>query len=274
LLRIRDEYNKLNKNNQIHSNDPKVIWKFFKKLYENICNNEVCWINKFNISPSLKKEINELFSPSTMEKWKKNDEKNNKEDENVWLSNIDIENVLKQYEKVYPCFLFLGTTPIDYFYKSTPKNQNSKCVCDRMCKFNLKDEINRGYNKIGIVLNTDNHTGPGIHWVSLFINIKKEFIFYFDSGGEKIPELIMGFVNRVISQGKNMKPTPINFKFSQNYPNQHQYSNSQCGMYSLYFIIELLLDKKTPNYFKTKKIKDKEMDNYRYKYFNNIHNTS
>ena len=48
----------------------------------------------------------------------------------------------------------------------------------------------------------------------------------------------------------------------------HQEGNTECGMYSLYFIISLIEDTVNPNYFKSKKISDAEMENLRDRYFN------
>ena len=48
----------------------------------------------------------------------------------------------------------------------------------------------------------------------------------------------------------------------------HQKRDGQCGMYSLYFIIELLKENKNIDYFKNNRITDEEMKDYRFKYFN------
>ena len=50
--------------------------------------------------------------------------------------------------------------------------------------------------------------------------------------------------------------------------NRHQYSNSECGMYSLFFIIQLLKDLKNFNDFQENKYTDKHMKQLRTKYFN------
>jgi len=77
----------------------------------------------------------------------------------------------------------------------------------------------------------------------------------------------MELVNTIIKQGNNLKP-PIYFTFDQNYPNEHQYKNTECGVYSLYFIISMLKESKSYNFFKIKKIKDDKIHKYRRKFFN------
>ena len=46
--------------------------------------------------------------------------------------------------------------------------------------------------------------------------------------------------------------------------------NTECGMYCLYFIISLLSNKHDFNYFNTKRIPDKHVEEFRNIYFNNI----
>ena len=70
-------------------------------------------------------------------------------------------------------------------------------------------EHKNGKNKIGIVLNLDEHDGKGSHWVSVFIDLQKKFIFYFESTGSITPPEIDVFVKRMNEQcksaGLNMK---------------------------------------------------------------------
>ena len=71
-------------------------------------------------------------------------------------------------------------------------------------------------------------------------------------------------MNRVISQARNLG---IKLKAIHN-KRQHQRTDTECGMYSLYTIIELLENKKTPQYFQKHRIPDKEMERLRKIYFN------
>ena len=60
----------------------------------------------------------------------------------------------------------------------------------------------------------------------------------------------------------------IKFKEYNNYRNVHQKKDGQCGIYTLYFIIELLLENKKPEHFKKNVIKDETMRDYRSIYYN------
>jgi hypothetical protein len=101
----------------------------------------------------------------------------------------------------------------------------------------------------------------------MFINIKKGTIFYFDSAGEAIPTQIKKFADTVIQQGHRLAK-PINFKFDQNHPVEHQYGNTECGVYTLFFIVQMLEDKVTAEYLKTHILSDKYIEKFRKIYFN------
>ena len=237
----------------IQTNDSKKIWLMLKNYYRNICNKESCWIKQMTNGTKMEKELLDSFAPKSPNEWKKNP--------NEWLSSIDILEVMNQYEKKYKCFEFIGPSPIDY---DTHK-VNGDCVWEELCNFNLANQIKKNKTKIGIIFNTDPHYKGGSHWISLFINIKKESIFFFDSAGNKIPKQVMKFVNNIIEQGKHMHKK---FTFDQNYPVEHQYGNTECGVYSLFFLIHMLEDKITSHYLKTHILKDDYMEKFRKIYFN------
>ena len=63
---------------------------------------------------------------------------------------IEILELMKQYEDAYKCFQFIGPTPIDF----DEHLAYGECVWD-LCKFNLKEKIEKGINKVGIIFNLD-----------------------------------------------------------------------------------------------------------------------
>jgi len=257
LFKLRDLWNSIHKDAKILSSDPDEIWQTLDKNMRTVCNNEMCWTTQPFVDKTSKKEINESFAPLAPKEWKKNP--------NEWLSSDDISRVMDQYEKAHKNFKFIGPSPIDY----DEKIGFGVCVWNELCNFKLRTHINHGREKLGIIFNLDNHSGPGTHWVSLFINIKSKTIFYFDSAGQKIPNRIKHFVDTVIEQGANL-PTPIEFKFDQNHPVEHQRGNTECGMYSLYFIVHMLQDHINGEYLKTHRINDKFVENFRKIYFNHF----
>ena len=255
LLKMRDLWNKRHLDSAIKSSDPKEIWEQLKNKMAAACHSEACWLKQQFMENNLDDELtNFTFAPKSPSAWKTN--------HNTWLNSTDIEEVMKQYEHAYPCFRFIGPTPID-FDKHTYKN---KCVWDDLCHFELSKFIKDGISKIGIIFNTDPHDKSGAHWISLFINLKQKYIFFFDSNGTEIPKQIKVFADRVIEQAKNLN---INLTFDENAPKTHQEGNTECGMYSLYLIITLLNDTHPYAFFKKTKITDKAVENLRDRYYNN-----
>jgi hypothetical protein len=255
LQKLRNMWNARHPDKKITTNDSKEIWQLLKNYYSKICNKESCWVRQMTKGTKMEKELLESFSPMEPIEWKKNP--------NEWLSSIDIIQVMNQYEKTYKCFDFLGPSPIDY----DTHQLYGECVWEELCHFSLADQIKKGKNKIGVIFNTDPHDKDGEHWISLFINIKKGSIFFFDSAGDKAPKQVMKFVKMVTDQGKKLEE-PIDFKFDQNYPVEHQYKNTECGVYSIYFIIHMLEDKITGHYLKTHKLKDEYIQQFRKIYYN------
>jgi len=255
LQKLRNMWNARHPDKKIITNDSKEIWSLLKNYYANICNKESCWVRQMTKGTKMEEELLQSFSPVSPENWKKNP--------NEWLSSLDIIEVMNQYEKTYKCFDFLGPSPIDY---DTHKLYG-ECVWEELCHFSLSEQIKKGKNKIGVIFNTDTHDRGGEHWISLFINIKKGTIFFFDSAGNKAPNQVMKFVKMVTEQGRNL-PEKIELKFDQNYPVEHQYKNTECGVYSIFFIIHMLEDKITSHYLKTHKLKDEYMQQFRKIYFN------
>jgi hypothetical protein len=255
LYKLRDMWNERHPDKPIKTKDSKEIWHLLKEYYAKICNKESCWVRQMTKNTKMEQELIEAFAPESPKEWRKNP--------NEWLSSIDILEVMNQYEKKYKCFDFLGPSPIDY---DTHKLYGD-CVWDELCHFNLEDQIKKGHTKIGVIFNLDPHYKGGSHWVSLFINVKNKTIFYFDSAGETIPKQIKKFVDNVIEQG-NKLTNKIIFKFDENHPVEHQYGNTECGIYSLFFIVHMLEDKITAHYLKTHVLKDAYMEKFRKVYYN------
>ena len=255
LHKMRDMWNARHPDERITTNDSREIWILLKNVYSRTCNKESCWIKQMTKGSKMESDLLEAFAPESPEEWKKNP--------NEWLSSVDIIEVMSQYEKKYKCFEFLGPSPIDY---DTHKLYG-ECVWEELCHFNLAEQIKKGKTKIGVIFNTDPHYKSGEHWISLFINIKKGQLFFFDSAGNEIPKNIKKFVDSVIEQG-NKLAKPIHFKFDENFPIEHQYKNTECGVYSIFFIVHMLEDKITGNYLKHHVLKDEYIQKFRKFYFN------
>ena len=256
LFNFKKIWNSKNPNNLIKTNNPKNIWLFFKNNLSSKCYNELCWIKENHIGNINKDHIlKNVFRPFSPTTWKSKPYE--------WLSSVDILKVMEQYQRTNKNFVFIGPTPIDF----DNKDLFGTCIYEQLCKF----DINKYYNvkprkdKIGIIFNTDPHDQPGEHWIALFVDLKKQFVFYFDSNGEKIKKQVDILKNRIIEQGNKIN---LNLKYYDNKGLVHQKKDGQCGMYTLYFIAELLQENKEPEFFKDQRVPDELMRDYRIKYYN------
>jgi len=231
LIKIRNAYNKRKPRDQrILSKDPNVIWTELRARLTK-CSSEDCWLKEIK-SPKLRSHLDDLiFSPDKPPEWSKNP--------NEWLSNFDIASVLKQYQITHREFKLLGPSSIDYDTK--PPEENGQCVWPELCRLSLRDLIAHGKRKLGIVFNLDKHDEPGSHWVSMFVDVDNSFIFYYDSARNNTPTEVTRLKNEITKQGAALSP-PIHFKYITN-KHSHQRTNTECGMYSLFFIITMLTGK-------------------------------
>jgi hypothetical protein len=123
-------------------------------------------------------------------------------------------------------------------FKGQKKDEVGKCLVSSLCSLNLKDIYDRGHTQIGIIFNTDVSTGPGKHWVALFCDIGPEFeyprITYFDSYSHKPEKEIQILMQRWRDQWleTGIHKTAMMTTFNKT---RHQYEDSECGMYCLYF---------------------------------------
>tara|TARA_Y100000782_G_scaffold115602_2_gene161354 strand:+ start:12856 stop:13773 length:918 start_codon:yes stop_codon:yes gene_type:complete len=252
LMLIRNAWNARHPDCKITIDDPKKIWNKLKTYMGATCNNEMCWLKQQFVKNNLDSNLfHNTFAPKSPNIWKKNP--------NEWLDSLNILSVIKQYEKAYECFDFIGPSPIDY----DTHYDNGECVWKELCEFELKEFIKNKKTKIGVIFNLDPHYKSGSHWVSLFINIKKQEIYYFDSNGIPPPKQIDKLMDTIIEQASD-----IGLKFKKMINNkQHQYSDTECGMYSLYFIINMLKGKNFQTFIKTR-VPDSKMVEFRNIYFN------
>jgi hypothetical protein len=268
LIQIRNAYNQNQPEpaNRISATlPPSSILEELRVKMRPDCEKENCWLKY--LTPQQREVVEErVFAPKKPDDWKKNPVE--------WLSNHDILNVLKQYEEKYPTFKFIEPTSIDFDTVLKNGEEGGKagsCVSDDLCKFSLESYIQQGKKQMGIIFNLDRHDQKGSHWVSLFIDIEKSVLFYFDSAANKTPPEIKRLVERIQTQAQQLSP-PRKYTYYENYPHEHQKSNTECGMYSLFFIITMLdkskLMKSKIRMFNHGVIKDAKMIKLRDSYFN------
>ncbi len=266
-----------NKNNKINiSNDKNEL---LNQLTKKISECQSCWLRTELVKNINDDNINETFRPVGPEGKKE------------WLSTTDINDVVEQYQEKYKDFVFLGAVPYDFMELKMLGIQD----------INLDGLVKDGKTKIGLVINLDEHNQDGSHWVALFANLKNKEIYFFDSVGDKPGKKIKWFINvltdyiynketkennslqvggimKIINKIKNKqvkqkymsilenKLSGIDIRYNQK---QHQFKDSECGVYSINFIVRLAggetFDEITNNI-----TKDDKMNECRETYFRNV----
>jgi hypothetical protein len=263
LIKIAKAYNKqygeeIKIPSKFNTNIRKKIWDDIKTrlMSYSPCEDDFCLLYNPIVNKINDKDIIEnTFRPEKPVEWYNN--------KYTWLSTTDIENVLKQYER-YSDFEFIGAVPIDFDYKIG----FGLCVVTELCKLDLKKILSNGKKKIGIVFNLDPHYLEGSHWTALFSDLEKGETYYFDSYGVPPPNEVDILMERITEQGnKLVKEGILNISnkkgFKSLYNNiRFQYGDSECGVFSLHFITELL-DGKTFEEVLSNRITDKRVNEKR-----------
>ena len=253
LIDMKNQWNNRHHDDKILSNDSRQIWNELKEKMSSVCNNEQCWLKQKFMENNLSADLTTYtFAPKAPKKWIENP--------NEWLNSTDITRVMKQYEKEYDDFEFIGPSPIDF----DSKDGNS-CVWPEICNFNLANMIRKDKKKIGFIFNLDPHYKGGSHWLTMFLDIKGKYLLFFNSTGDGPGKETSALIERIMSQAND-----IGLKLEKHINTKnHQRENTECGIYCLYCISELLSGNKGPEHFLTKRISDDDMEALRYKFFSN-----
>jgi hypothetical protein len=219
---------------ELHPNDIKTkptTWKKWthKKLYQTIqkelqqhyqIKEDTEWedLPFMDTYPKLKQMISHSLRPEMPEEWEDNPA--------TWLNTDDIARVMKQYQVKFPDFMFFGPVASD-------------CPDAYPCElsgFDCEKLLKGGIRRIGIIFNLDKHNQPGSHWVAVYASLPDGVVEYYDSYAVRAPKLIREFMERIAEQGKQN-----GFQMEvKNNTVRHQYGGSECGVFSMYYILQRL----------------------------------
>ena len=226
LLTMASQWNKKNPNNKIKFTkkiSKEDLWKLIREKMSSKCNNEICWKSVIGASNT----DYDVFKPIMPEEWYSNPRE--------WLSNFDIDDVMRQYEDKHQDFEFIGPVPIDF----DEELSFGHCVSDELCKINLNSLYKKGVRYIGVIFNLDKHNQSGSHWIAMFCNLKKCEVNYWDSYGINPPKEVSKLMNRIKNQSQLIPSLRNKFVININ-QKRHQFKGTECGVYSMMFIIRQL----------------------------------
>jgi hypothetical protein len=257
LVEMVKAYNKANQDKQIRLSCKKEVLhprRYKKYLLKKIgevskqCNSQVCWTQQDFI-----KHMNETMKLQ-LEKFTLRPE--GPAGQFKWLNTFDINQVMEQYEPINKKFLFLGAVPMDF------EEIKYKGVAD----LDLNDAVNNDKNtKFGIIYNLDDHDQSGSHWVAGFMDMEDGRIYYYDSYGTAPEKRVVALMDKFSKFYEKNTGKKSDVRYNSK---RHQFGNSECGVFSINFILNMLQDKdfdeiieKGPN--------DKEVNKLRREFFRN-----
>ena len=243
--------NKIKLHNRLETLNPKKYKKYLLHQLDkrmNKCDSQICWTKQ-----SFVNKMNEL---SQLELTKFTFRPEGPKAQFEWLNTLHLNDVMMQYEKLYHDFKFLGAVPMDF----------DKLPDLGLKDINIKEYVNDGITKFGIIFNLDEHWQGGSHWVAGYYDVKKGVVYYYDSYGiapePRVRKLMRKFANFSEQEYKHRADAKHNV-------HRHQFGNSECGMYSLNVILKLLEGGKFEDICK-ENIKDDIVNNLRPVFFANV----
>lgn len=257
LIDMAEAYNKLNKSNPIvidykqETLNPSILKRnlvkeFTERLKDKCKYDQICW-TKQSFVKQMKRHTNELklntFRPT------------GPTGQFTWLSTLDIDKVMTQYETKYTDFKFLGAVPIDF---------------DDLPQLGLKN-INfdqyksKGYTEFGVIFNLDEHYKSGSHWVATYMDLTKGNIYFSDSFAIPPEKRIRAFLRHAANYCQSKGLTNLDIRHNKT---RHQRGNSECGVYSINFILRLLRGD-TFDTVTAEPLADRVVNKCRNVYFNN-----
>ena len=260
LLKIAKAYNITYPHKKIKLTTNKdALLKSLKERFNNICgpNDEQCWLSQNNPEFVKIKYLEKThFRPSKPCTWNNNP--------NTWLNSNDIQHVMIQYQEAHKDFNFIGVFPIDFSSKTPLGN----CISQEMCQLNIK-KMYQNRKQLGFIFNLDRHDQSGSHWVALFISLNPNNTnfgaYYYDSATSAFPHQIKNFMLYVKKIIDSLPNVPRKFEFKRN-SKKHQFKNTECGMFSMYFLVQCLSNAKIQTIYDTT-IDDNSVSKFRDVYY-------
>lgn len=183
------------------------------------------------------------------------------------LNNTNIDETMRRWALVFPEF-----HPCPFAMMDFDRTGEAFAVLD------FGRILAGGASCVGCVVNTDNSTGPGKHWVAVFVDCRPEppkpwTVEYFNSVGRPPPKAMVGWMARTraaleqLRAGRQRRggaaPTGAAPVLSVAVTDvDHQTSQTECGLYSLFYIRRRL--EGTPySFFQGVRIPDADMSTFR-----------
>ena len=255
---LRLAWNKAHPGKSIAEGSKSSVIRRLRALTRGSCKDDACWSTRrfARSSPGATAALAGAHRPMAPRAWAGNPRE--------WLTSDDIDAVMHQYEKEYSHFAYLGASPIDFDAK--PRDSGDKCVWVKLCDLSIANELAKGKTQMAVILNADPHYEDGSHWMTLFINLNERYILYFDSTGDPPPREVRRLVSRLREEARRLG---LHLRLIIN-KTAHQKQNTECGVYGLYVVSQLLEGRQPVQALVSKRVPDDAMFAFRRKFFNHM----
>lgn len=257
------------------SNNTDLVKNIVNKAKKELqCNSEFCVVTH----PEFKKHVirKNIISKKDLEQNAKQRFKIKGPRNNVdWLSNYDIDTTLQdwacKFEDFFPCPFAM----IDF--NKTNDYLNVLNLVDiylgKYAKICTLGKINIPCRTFGCAINTDVSSGKGKHWMAIFVDMRgpEWSVEFFNSAGDRPQSSIVQWMARTkqylddfIQNNQNgglttTKPVKILTAASVS----HQESNTECGLYTLFYIRCRLENVPHSRFLEDNEIPDESMIEFR-----------
>lgn len=198
-------------------------------------------------------------------------------DNTRWLDNVNIDETLQAWAREFPDFYPYDFCMMDFAKRngSLKRIPLSRVLSGAVVKLGYgHDPIERKCKRMACVLNTDVSTGPGKHWVCVFVDCSGPEVWtieYFNSSGNNPTEEVTAWIE---SARRDLREYLKRHQMHRtiavvNYNQRHQESKSECGVFCLFYIRMRLMGTPTEA-FENKKISDDDMVAFRKHLFSRV----
>ncbi|MFA6165775.1 MAG: Ulp1 family isopeptidase [Gemmatimonadaceae bacterium] len=183
------------------------------------------------------------------------------------LNNFNIDETLRRWARLFPDFYPCPFAMMDFDRTREPfATVDILDVLAGRAPLDLGaglGVVRRPARCFGCVVNTDTSSGPGKHWVAVFVDCRAPpwTVEYFNSAGNPPPRAMVGWMERTRarllegSAGAQVFSVPVTDM-------DHQESQTECGLYALFYIRRRL--EGTPyRFFFEQKVPDDAMTKFR-----------
>lgn len=200
---------------------PKKIVEIAKRKLN--CDSEKCILKK-TTHPQSRAELETRFKVEGP-------------NDNKLLSNVNIDSVMKQWMSNFSGFFAYNFNMLDYADHSLDNLGRVLDKPDTLATIDFRDLYSKQFRIAACVINSDVYRGPGKHWMVLMADARSKdewsIEFFNCSGNPPAPEWV-NWMQKTKMQMESIRDHPRITLAKSNV--RHQYSNTECGVYSLFYI--------------------------------------